>query len=195
MKRLWFGVVFAISAVVSGAKVAASDIQPDWKTVGNWDLRVDRSLNYGCFMITRYHGGDMLRVGFDRKHQNGYVMLGNTEWKSIEAGKEYQLQLQFDNRVPWNGNAVAFEFSHSSPAFLFVSFRKSNFIDELAISQSLIIRYKGHVVSKLLLTGSNAAVRELIRCQQIIDQADAGTKTNPTQDPFATTTGVDPFAR
>ena len=85
----------ALLASLAAQPSLAADA-PLWATVGNWQIRVDETLNYGCFMVGSYERGDVLRIGLDfRSGANGYILVGNATWKSLEVGKEYQLSVQF----------------------------------------------------------------------------------------------------
>src|SRR5262245_43090447 len=74
-----------------------------WKSVGSWEVYVDKSLNFGCFLIAAYTRGTVVRIGLDQKNLNGYVMIGNEAWRSLQVGKQYELRLQFDSEGPWRG--------------------------------------------------------------------------------------------
>ena len=78
-----------------------------WRTVGQWQIRVDKSLGYGCFLVGSYTQGTILRIGIDQQSGNGYVMVGNEAWRSLQVGNQYDLALRFDNASPWRGNATA----------------------------------------------------------------------------------------
>ncbi len=82
-----------VAALLCLITLPVSATEPLWKRVGSWDIRVDRSLNYGCFLVNVYQGGTVFRIGFDRTNGGGYLMLGNPNWRSIEVGKEYDLEL------------------------------------------------------------------------------------------------------
>ena len=70
---------------------------PLWRTVGQWQIRVDASLGYGCFLVGSYTRGTVLRIGIDQQNGNGYVMVGNEAWRSLQVGNQYDLALRFDN--------------------------------------------------------------------------------------------------
>ena len=93
--------------------------QPLWKSVGDWEIRVDKTQNFGCFMVGVYTRGDLFRIGFDRtRGTNGYIVIGNAAWASLEEGKDYDLYLQFDNENAWHGTASAFKFQGYGTEFL-----------------------------------------------------------------------------
>jgi hypothetical protein len=154
-----------------------------WRSVGQWQIRVDKSLGYGCFLLGSYTRGTVLRIGIDQQNGNGYVMVGNEAWRSLRVGNQYDLALRFDSSPPWRGRATARTIGSGSMRFLYMSFDRARFLVELARRLNMTILYNGEVVTQLPLHGTNAAVQEMIRCQRV---ADAARKSNqPQGDPFA----------
>lgn len=164
---------------------AATEPSPLWKVVGTWEIRVDRTLGYGCFVVGSYLGGSFLRLGFDRSNKNGYVMVTNDKWRSLEVGKDYPLALRFDNDTPWRRNARAIELGGGTIA-LYLPFGEVGFLSDFARKQSLYISYGDKPVTSLRLTGTVAAVQALLECQEQIEQAPRGASDAPSVDPFAT---------
>ena len=172
----------ATLCLVSAAPALAEE--PLWKSVGDWEIRVDRSLNYGCFMYGSYHNGELLRIGFDRKNANGYIMLGSPAWKSLEVGKEYKLTFKFDDS-PWEGVANAVSLDGSEIKFLYMIFNKPNLIRDISTKQLLTVEYNGNLVTRLPLTGTVKAVEELLNCQTTFNNEGAGDQKADSGDPFA----------
>jgi len=167
-------------SAISGALAQDTTL---WRTVGQWQIRVDASLGYGCFLVGSYTRGTVLRIGIDQQNGNGYVMVGNEAWRSLQVGSQYDLALRFDNAAPWRGRASARRIGSGDMVFLYLSFDRSRFLVELARRLNLYIFYSGELVTQLPLHGTNAAVQEMIRCQQA---ADIARKNNrPQGDPFA----------
>jgi hypothetical protein len=155
---------------------------PLWKEVGSWEVRVDNTLGYGCFAMAAYKGGTVLRIGFDAsKNYRGYLVLGNSEWKSLEAGKEYELVVQFDRASPWSAPAQAVQFGSGRATMLFMQFDKSKVFKEFASKHQLIVFYKNQEIDRLNLKGSALAIDELVKCQ--IAMKETGT-SSPKADPF-----------
>jgi hypothetical protein len=185
----------AFLCFVGLALVPASAAEPLWASVGVWDIRVDRSLGNGCFMFSSYTRGTILRIGIDNTdNKNGYVMIGNEAWQSLEVGKEYKLTFQFNDEAPWAGTFRA--TSMGDVTVLVNYFNKPEFLREVGAKQKLTILYDDNVVTTLPLTGSYAAVQSLIECQSKVD---AAVSSKPP-DPFssggtrpASRSGPDPF--
>lgn len=153
-----------------------------WRTVGQWQIRVDKSLGYGCFLVGSYTRGTVLRIGIDQQNGNGYVMVGNEAWRSLQVGNRYDLALRFDRAAPWRGRATARRIGSGGMVFLYLSFDRARFLVELARRLNMTIYYQGDVVTTLPLRGTNAAVQEMLRCQRVADVARKNAR--PQGDPF-----------
>jgi hypothetical protein len=154
-----------------------------WRTVGQWQIRVDASLGYGCFLVGSYTRGTVLRIGIDQQNGNGYVMVGNEAWRSLQVGSQYDLALRFDNAAPWRGRATARRIGSGDMVFLYLSFDRARFLVELARRLNMTIYYQGDFVTQLPLHGTNAAVQEMLLCQRAADIARKNSR--PPGDPFA----------
>lgn len=162
---------------------------PLWKEVAGWDVRVDVSLADSCFIFRVYEGMTILRVGFNKLAGNGYLMLGDRDWASLEEGKNYDLVFQFDQEEPWVGEATAIAF-HTLVG-LWMNIDKAGFLREMAEQQVLEVRYRGKPIARLKLDGSYAALMEMATCQELADEARGDS------DPFDSESGTiegDPFA-
>lgn len=177
---------------------AASDKMPQWKKVGSWDVRVDRTLGNGCFAAAAYRGGSVFRIGIDAtdKKWAGYMLFGNDDWASLEEGKEYSLTYVFDSSEPWFGDAVAFKFNkYDDVTYLVQRFDKPDLFKDYMRKNSVKIKYKGKQIEQLSLKGSYAAFMEVLRCQDTMNRG--GARSNRVKDPFAasSTRKRDPFAQ
>jgi hypothetical protein len=178
----------------SASSLADDTKAPVWKTVGEWEIRIDSTLGNGCFMTASYVHGDALRLGFNRKDRYGYMMFGNSDWKSLTPENSYPLVIQFGSNTPWNATARVVMMSEDAP-FLAFTFSSPNLLQEFADSDGIRITYQGKQVSNLALTGSKAAVAELVNCQDYVDK---NFPTSSSGDPFAnsgrTDSSSDPFS-
>jgi hypothetical protein len=182
-----------LSLVVLFASTAHAEKAALWKKVGDWEVRVDRSLNNGCFIMGSYTQGEMVRIGFDPSEQNDslYVLINNGSWKSLVKGRSYTLEYKFDDDSPWRGNSIATEIG------LYGKSNKSNFLIDFAIKKILTISYEGRLVARLPLTGSQAAIKEMAECQRAMSGARSAQESSD-RDPFAAggrpAAKLDPFA-
>lgn len=148
---------------------ATGQTSPLWKRVAGWDVRVDVSLADSCFIFRVYEGMTILRVGFNKLAGNGYLMLGNKDWASLEEGRNYDLVFQFDDEKPWVGEATAIAF-HTLVG-LWMNIDKARFLREMAEQHVLDVRYRGKSIARLKLDGSYAALMEMATCQELADEA------------------------
>lgn len=196
MKRLLAGVI--VTTVVPFAALASNAIP--WKSVPGWEVLMDQTMGNACYVTTSYQDGTTLRLGFDFTGPKGrfYMALGNDNWKSLEAGKDYPVQIQFDNVSPWTATARALDFASSK--WLHVTTENSNFPDEFSRKQGMRVHFQGRQIVFLRLKGSARAMDEMLACQKTVNSVTAGQKPAPSappKDPFAASPDVknanDPF--
>ncbi|MBD3680109.1 MAG: hypothetical protein HUJ27_17115 [Rhodobacteraceae bacterium] len=185
-------VFFTVLTLVGtlGERSAAQDTII-WKdNIRGWEIRVDQSIGNACFMISDYEDGSFLRTQFNPDEDNFQFIIGNDAWKSIEAEKLYPMSVQFGNRAPWTGDGKGHWWGDTPSLMLNVSFDKGaadDFIDEFMKMTGVIVEYKGQQIANLSLNGTYAAMQEVIACQS------AMLENSSNSDPFAPSSGSDPF--
>ena len=175
---------FLWTALINSQASADSDDSIPWAKVGGWRIAFDPSVS-GCFMYGSWEGGDVVRMGIDRNQKTGYLFVGNSDWRSLEVGKEYGLTFQFDGETPWRGMFAGKKMGKATVLVIHVD---AKFMYDFAAKQALIISYDDRIVTRLKLTGSSAAMQSVVQCQDKVDSVVAGRT-----DPFARQT--DPFAK
>lgn len=169
----------------------ALSLEPLWKTVGGWDVRVDRTLGHGCFLFNIFESGVIFRIGFNHVSNSTYLMVTDKNWTPIEIGKKYDLQFKFDSENVFSGTSTAIQIGDTS--VLMAPVEKIDFIVDFMKKYFLFIDYAGNRIATVSLRGSMAAGAELIRCQEAMLVA-TPPKTYPISDPFGTS-GREPHAR
>lgn len=167
-----------------------------WKAVGNWGVWVDRTVGNGCFIATEYGDDTIFRLGIlsEEYGSPAYFAVGNRNWQSLEEGKDYDLTLQMDNREPWRAQARAMKGRKGEIPFLMAEAGEYEFFEEFIRKHSLTVSYKGQVVVRLNLKGSAAAMREMMACQDAINEDAKKAPAAPKQDPFkGVSSSKDPF--
>lgn len=157
----------------------------NWKTVQGWDIRIDRTLGNACFMIASWENGTILRIGFSSGQTASsvpFMLLGNVTWTSMQEGKDYNLQLQFDQASPWDVPARGFRVGQF--VFLLIGISKIEFIEEFMRKLGVKIYYQGNIIANLTLDGSFAAFRETVKCQVQMDTLSSAPGAQPSGDPF-----------
>ena len=173
---------------------AADDDMPEFASVGTWSIRVDTSLDYGCFLVSTFEGGTALRFGFDMTELTLYVAIGDPKWKSIEYGKNYAMEVQFGDESPWSGDAVGFSFSPpENQPWLWITVSDDEelfgeFFGEFMAERSVDFLFKGESIANLSLKDSYKAGLKLFECQQAMasmsDDPFKATRHRPSDDPF-----------
>jgi hypothetical protein len=185
---------FVVAAILGAMSLpSAAEDALSWGHSGNWRIKVDQSLNNGCFMIGSYQQGEILRVGVDKVHDQGYIMLTNSAWRSLEVGMKYKLTFKFDDEPGWGGTFTAVKLD--TTVALVNYFTKSEFLKDLASKQVLAIYFGEKPVATLPLTGTFAAVQSLAQCQAKVNELTA-SRSPSRSDPFASGSvrpAVDPF--
>lgn len=183
----------SFSVILFPVNASLADQASLWKNVGGWEIRVDNTLGYGCFALAIYDGGTALRIGIDPSSDyNGYILLGNPKWKSLEPGKDYDLKIQFDKETPWTAVAKAVQFDDGGLVMLHASFDKGAVLKEFSKKHQVAFYYNDSLIDRLRLKGSALATRELIRCQMSMKETGV-SKQKP--DPFKNSSrNSDPFA-
>jgi hypothetical protein len=168
---------------------------PEYANVDGWSVRVDESLNNGCFVATLYEGDTLLRIGFDRENNNFYALFGDPLWKSIEYGKKYNVEIKFGNESKWTAIARGMSFEPpQNEHYLWVNVGEDSdqigiFLDEFMRETSVKLFYNEEIISHLKLKGSYAAGMKLLECQKLMNN-------QAEKDPFSTpgvSSGSDPF--
>lgn len=169
-----------------------------WKSIENWNILIDRTVQYQCFATILYEDFTVFRVGFQNPDSSAalYVALGNLNWTSIEVGKDYDLVMRIDNGTAWTSPARGFRFGEM-PA-LVVNTNEVDFFEQLMRKHALQVFFNGQRILNLSLRGSHAAIREMIACQNEVDRYLGRRAAPPRSDPFAgassRSNSRDPFA-
>ena len=175
-----------ITALFLTHGAAAADSVP-WKEIKGWGVYMDPTMGNGCYAATAYDGGTFLRVGFNflSPQPTIFVALGNADWKSLEEGKEYPLQIQFDRNPVWDAQATVFRIDDVN--YLGTTTEDANFLEEFGRKLSMKATFKGREVAHLRLNGSSTAVKEILACQAAVTGlagAQKGQQADP-KDPFS----------
>ncbi|WP_064823042.1 hypothetical protein [Rhizobium phaseoli] len=186
MKKLCF---VSLCALLLGLPVALrAEESVLWKDVDGWSVRADPSLGNACYIATSYQEGTTLRLGFDfsGNQKQIYFALGNARWKSLEAGKEYPIKVQFDRSPIWDATATARDIGTSM--LLVATTTDTNFVAEFAKKLTVRAEFNGRQIAKLRLDRSAKAITAMLDCQRAVNEVTAKSAPSPSQsDPFEQT--------
>jgi hypothetical protein len=175
----------------------ASDETMLWKEVGGWTVAADLTLGSACFVATAFEDRTLFRLGFnflDKDHPF-YILMVNDNWKSLEEGKQYPIELYLD-RSKWTVDASAVVFNGEKG--LRIDFKDTNLVSEFAVKLGFRADFNGKRIVALSLKNSVKAIDEMIACQKAVDAVLAKQPKPPqSKDPFDAKpdaqTASDPF--
>ncbi len=183
-----------LGAILLSAPHAQAQESATWEEdVRGWFIGVDTSVGNGCFMVTDYEDGTVLRVGFHPDDGDLNFFVGNEAWQSLEDGKLCPLSVEFGNKGAWNGDAEGVRLGDLPMLRLDVSFEGDDadtFIEEFMRMTVVDIRYQDNELAALKLTGTFAAMQETIDCQtamfagEDVGSDPFGSRVTPDNDPF-----------
>lgn len=184
--------IFILSSL-SGYSLAEE--APLWKRVGSWEVRVDTTLDNGCFTYQLYESETYVRFGIDKTNGGTYLLIGDPDWKSLEPGKEYLVELTFGNETPWEADATAVEFVDIPSLYIYATSGDSAllFLEEFMSQTTLDVEHKGSSIAYLSLSGTYEAGLAIIECQSENDSGgqsldpfdDSGNSPESNKDPFS----------
>ena len=186
-------IAFMIATSALGPKSAQAEDVLEYSTAGSWVIAVDPSMGNGCFVFADFKGGTSFRLGFNMADDPGfYAILGNAKWRSIEYGKEYQIQIQFGDESAWEGNATGFSFDPPENQLWLVmnvdEQKVGDFAEEFMRELFVVVYYNDREILRLNLKSSYEAGLQLIECQRSANQGkddpfkDASSRSD--EDPF-----------
>ncbi|MGE0425746.1 MAG: hypothetical protein AB7O88_26030 [Reyranellaceae bacterium] len=166
--------VLAVSTLVSPALAQESKpalVANLWRGFGPWAVWVVRSQHY-CYLSSQASGPEIY-VGYNKSHQLG-MGLTHQAWRSLEVGKTYPMIVQIDDRQhpgvmnSWmrpNGASVVLgrDFEDEEQG--------RRFLQDFQRGSQLTVIYEGRRLASYVLSGTQVAGDELLRCQAAQDQA------------------------
>jgi hypothetical protein len=178
---LKIGTAAALLAASTIGAFAQDTIPWDVPEVRGWTIAVDTTLGGGCFMYTIFDGASSARIGFDLTAGNIYLLLADMDWTSIAANESYDIDLQMGSREGWSASATGGRMGDVPT--LMVTSTDSSFMEEFASQSSIKVWYKNNEIMHLSLSGSMAALNEVLKCQDAVNAALSSGGNG--SDPFA----------
>ncbi len=163
----------------------------DWKTVRGWDISFYPA-SEGCQAFALFEEDTAFFIGFDNTENELSldVTLLDQKWRSIEAGKEYKIEVKFGDESPWTMDMDGLQTDDFPGLGIMIdagSDQAKLFIDEFQRENSMKWSFSSTVLGHYTLRGSRAAFNEVIACQRSYMRAQSSS------DPFAQSSS-DPFA-
>ncbi|MBO9449347.1 hypothetical protein J7426_03700 [Tropicibacter sp. R16_0] len=179
----------AVTGCLLGTTALADPI--DWKVVRGWDISFYPA-SEGCQAFALFEEDTAFFIGFDNTENELSldVTLLDQKWRSIEAGKEYKVEVKFGDESPWTMDMDGLKTDEFPGLGIMIdagSDQAKLFIDEFQRENSMKWSFKSNVLGHYTLRGSRAAFDEVIACQRSYMRAQSSS------DPFAQSSS-DPFA-
>ena len=186
--------IASLGAIAIASPTVGEDSIP-WQKgeVEGWMIAVDPSIGNGCFIASIFDGDTTARIGFHPNEGSFYFQIGDADWRSIEAGKEYDIELQMGRETPWTATAVGYQMGELATLTVFSG--DAAFVQEFASQHYIRVWYENEEIANLSLRGSAAAISEMLNCQQVFNEYGSAPATPASGDPFSKRTQDDPFSR
>lgn len=153
----------------------ADDTAREFGSVGGWTIRVDDSLDRGCFAYASYNDDVALRVGVDARDPiDAYIMIFGSDWKSIKLDQNYKVELRFESGRRLQKTFVGTQIGDLKGIMLRLN--DLDLIETIQRERSVHVYYGSQVVSQLSLPDSKAAIDMMWDCQRA---------QRKVKDPFA----------
>ncbi len=153
----------ALTALVATAPAVQAEELVEWKTVGEWQVVIDKTTGNGCMMQKVYENGFLLQFGLLPQREEAYFAAYREDWTDIEYGKKVEMEFAFDDNAyegpvtgyvakPWHGGYAEV----NNPEMMYDFAKKYN------------LKVTGHQGREfeLSLDGTLKGVEELIACQK-----------------------------
>lgn len=183
--------VFTPTPVPAARQLALPSI-PDneatmqWSRSGNWLIRIDKTVEYGCFAFASFDDRTQVRLAVMPSEQGFAVHVGSPFWRSLRPEETYLIEIDFDNRPAWSGDARVITFQPLK--FLVLRVSDPEFMLEAAKSNAMTVRWAGKFLTRLEMRGADKAILAVVDCQKAVEGV---------VDPFSKqeSLGPDPFKK
>lgn len=177
----------AIIALCSTSAAIAQDTVTWQDNIQGWTVVIDRTIENSCFIISGFENELLLRFQFNATQQNVQFIVANVNWKSLEPGKDYDLEVAFGDRDSWAGIAKGHRWNDILPSLVMsvpvANQQASNFMTEFTAMGSVRVSHDGTEIANVALPGAREAVASMLDCQAAM--ANAKPIEPAAKDPFA----------
>lgn len=166
MVKVSLGAVFAL--VTSGAAVAQDTVT--WQeNIQGWNVAIDRTIENSCFIISGFEDNLFLRFQFNATQKNVQFIVASTDWKSVQSGQFYDVEVAFGGLESWTGQAEGYRWKDILPSLVLSvpveDKQASNFMKEFTNMGSVRVTHAGAELANLALSGASEAVASMLECQ------------------------------
>jgi serine protease Do len=133
-------------------------------TAEGWSIGLSNRFG-GCLASMTYQDQTTLWLGLrDGEKRTVFLAFTNPNWKSIEPGKEYQIQIVAVQGGKWHGPFVGIGQAEGEKGVIEGDLKEA-FVNALVRSPGIAVSFGQRAVAKLRLDGSPAALAALVECQ------------------------------
>ena len=141
--------------------VAAQQLEA-WGSAGGWDIMIDPSMGDGCLIQAAYSDGSVVRIGFDRNQEMGYITAFNDAWGDIVEGEQYGILFDLDGH---EYDAVATGLYLNGVPGADIYFDNPDFLFDIAAKYTMTIYNENGYVTAIDLGGTMIGLEGAIECQ------------------------------
>ncbi|WP_428925441.1 hypothetical protein [Marinibacterium sp. SX1] len=152
----------AAAILAVAAPLAHAQGLPSWKTVGDWEIKVDENAGNGCLMEKTFDNGILLQFGLLPLRDGGFFAAYNEGWTFIEEGKTAPVKFHFDG-IEFNGESEGYISGPWLGGFVFTN--NPELVYDFAKKTEMTVTAGDNAPVTLSLDGTLAGVEELINCQ------------------------------
>lgn len=139
-----------------------------YSIVGNWHIRVDTTIDGGCFANMVFDDYTYFRVGIAPADKKIIVMVGNRLWRSLGNNGQRAIALSFDSKEPWTASASAIQVGNIH--YLAFTIEKE-FLTELRSAGVVRVASSSRAVGDYDVHGFSRASNALAECQKKVELA------------------------
>jgi hypothetical protein len=131
--------------------------------VSGWTVHTDPNQAYRCYAEALYDGGSSIRLGFNEQGEL-YLSIADSSWAGTVAGREYELELQFDELEPQR-LTVRGGAENGTLSYVIPNDERPAFLKEIQVRWSISAVHGNNEPVLLSLGGSFNASMMLEDCQ------------------------------
>ena len=150
-----------------GNTSALADLQVDQtlERSGPWTIGYNSSLK-GCVASAISDDGTTIWIGFEGSEPDtpAYLAFTNPSWRSIEARKFYNLEIQASGSYRWRGYSSGVERPNEKGVFVFGVKRRA--LQDFAQTSRLVVSVNKELLTRTSISGLSDAIEKLMYCQE-----------------------------
>jgi hypothetical protein len=156
---------FALACL--GNTTALADLRVDQalERTGPWTIGYNSSLK-GCVASAFSDDGTTIWIGFEGSEPDtpAYLAFTNPNWRSIEARKFYDLEIQASGSYRWRGYSSGVERPNEKGLFVFGVKRRA--LQDFAQTSGLVLSVNKEPLAQTNISGLSDAIERLMDCQE-----------------------------